>query len=69
MSEREKIKWQAKGLMACRNAEILHPDLRDFEVFRRTLGFYQWKTKNALTDEQLIEFEKGFRLNVSTAPL
>lgn len=61
MTDLEKATWMAKGYKAKCEAIKLSPQLSDFELMRRTFGFYQWKKNNSLTDEQLACFEKGYK--------
>lgn len=48
------------GQKARPKAIRMHPDLQDWELFRRTFGFFTWSRKNALSDEQVNAFGKGF---------
>ena len=48
------------GQKARPKATAMHPDLASWEIFKRTLGFFQWKRKNALTDENVEAFGQGY---------
>lgn len=51
--------WEM-GHKAAKQATKLHHDLGQWDLFSRTFGFFQWKRKNALSDEQIEIFRKGF---------
>lgn len=36
-------------------------ELEDWSIVSRTFGFFQWKTKNSITPEQLAAIEDGFK--------
>lgn len=54
---------QAKDLGRKARQEIikLDPRFADWEIFRRTLGFFSWKKKHALSDEMVDAFAQGFK--------
>lgn len=62
MSEQEKAQFMAMGYKAKMAARKQYgPELAQWEIFRRTFGFYCWQKKNRFTEEQLACFAEGFK--------
>lgn len=61
MSDLEKAKWMAMGYKVKVGARKMAHELADWDFFKLTFGFYQWRQRSKPTDEQLACFEEGFR--------
>jgi hypothetical protein len=61
MTRLEQAKWMAMGYKAKIAVRKLDARYSDWEIFKRTLGFYQWNKKNKATPAQLALFEEGFK--------
>lgn len=54
------------GRQAAKGVGKLHHDLIEWEVFRRTFGWYQWSNKHGMTPEQVEHFRIGFETEVKS---
>lgn len=48
------------GRRLATSVPVQYPGMDDWEVFRRSLGFFQWNKKHNLTDTQIQEVGKGW---------
>lgn len=57
MTNKEAIEF---GQKARKEVFRLDPRLADWDIFKRTFGFYQWKKQHLFTDQLEDAFAKGF---------
>ncbi len=60
MSDKEKAGWMAKGHKMKTEIKKMDPALSNWEILSKTLGFYQYRTKNSITSEQISLLKAGF---------